>query len=148
MTKKCIICGKLFDSYLGIAKSCKGDCRKKYYNQKSKEWVKKNKERRKANWTKYNETHREEVNRRNLENYYKNKDFRLAYQKLPKNKLDNNARTRAKTVMKNAGIEKVCASCGVENNIEIHHIDFNCRNNNLLNLIYLCTTCHGKRHRK
>jgi 5-methylcytosine-specific restriction endonuclease McrA len=48
-----------------------------------------------------------------------------------------------------------CKICGNENNLVVHHKDFNGRNNlnngkkpnnSLSNLVVLCTSCHGKLH--
>ena len=40
-----------------------------------------------------------------------------------------------------------CSVCGSHQNLDIHHIDRNWRNNSLENLICLCRSCHIKTHR-
>jgi len=41
----------------------------------------------------------------------------------------------------------VCSICGKKNcNLEVHHIDFNRKNNKLTNLQVLCVSCHRKIH--
>ena len=42
----------------------------------------------------------------------------------------------------------VCNNCGFEGNTEFHHIDKNPWNNELSNIIELCTSCHHAIHRK
>ena len=101
-------------------------------------------ENRKASWRKYNHSHREIVAKKSLENYYKNKDRYIEYQKI--HRLENNARTRDKYAIKKAGIFKICVDCGTDKKIHVHHIDFDPLNNNLNNLVYLCTVCHGLKH--
>lgn len=39
-----------------------------------------------------------------------------------------------------------CVNCGVTNNLTIHHIDENPRNDVNRNLMTLCRTCHNKIH--
>lgn len=63
-------------------------------------------------------------------------------------RLENNSRTRAKYMMRKSNIPKVCSRCGSTEIIEVHHIDFNVFNNSLGNLVYLCSLCHGKCHRR
>lgn len=41
-----------------------------------------------------------------------------------------------------AGIEKKCKICGSKTNIDVHHKDGNHNNNELENLMYLCSRCH------
>lgn len=40
-----------------------------------------------------------------------------------------------------------CEKCGSINNLDIHHIDGNWKNNNLDNLMCLCRSCHTKYER-
>ena len=40
-----------------------------------------------------------------------------------------------------------CELCGNEENLDIHHIDGNWKNNNLNNLMCLCRSCHIKHER-
>lgn len=42
---------------------------------------------------------------------------------------------------------KVCAHCGTSDNIHIHHVDENWKNNGIKNLQALCNSCHVKHHR-
>ena len=152
MIKVCEICGNKFTPYRSTNRFCSKECRAKDENKRyleiHKKWVRENPEKRKKAWRKYNETHKEIINKKNRENYYRKRDYYLKYQKLEINKINNNARTRAKIVMKNADIKKECFECGSLEKIQIHHIDYKPINNDLSNLIYLCSTCHGKRHRK
>lgn len=41
----------------------------------------------------------------------------------------------------------ICIECGSKKFICVHHIDNNCRNNNLSNLKILCKSCHQKHHK-
>ena len=43
--------------------------------------------------------------------------------------------------------DKVCQDCGGKGN-GVHHIDKNRKHNDIDNLVYLCWTCHVKRHHK
>jgi len=40
----------------------------------------------------------------------------------------------------------VCAKCGTNVNVVVHHIDFDEWNNTESNLVLLCRSCHGKLH--
>lgn len=40
-----------------------------------------------------------------------------------------------------------CEICGNEKNLDVHHKDFNEKNNNINNLQVLCRSCHMKKHR-
>ena len=39
---------------------------------------------------------------------------------------------------------KQCRECGNKNNLIVHHIDYDKKNNDLMNLIVLCLKCHMK----
>jgi len=43
-----------------------------------------------------------------------------------------------------------CQSCGTMSNLEVHHQKFRSQSgeDSELNLITLCTACHGQRHRR
>ena len=43
---------------------------------------------------------------------------------------------------------KKCLRCGSKENLVIHHVDRNRRNNELTNLFVLCKSCHSLEHRK
>ena len=43
---------------------------------------------------------------------------------------------------------KYCENCSNDKNLEVHHIDGNYKNNNINNLIKLCSTCHKQYHLK
>ena len=46
------------------------------------------------------------------------------------------------------GGNKICDICGTEQNIELHHMDFNRDNNVKENIKPLCKSCHTKVHNK
>lgn len=54
----------------------------------------------------------------------------------------NNAHDKAKRQK----IPRVCVICNIGDKINVHHIDRNPFNNDLDNLVYLCSSCHGKEH--
>ena len=39
-----------------------------------------------------------------------------------------------------------CRDCGKTGRLDIHHVDFNKKNNDIENLITVCASCHTKRH--
>lgn len=43
---------------------------------------------------------------------------------------------------------KCCEKCSNKENLEVHHIDGNCKNNDINNLIKLCSECHKYYHLK
>ena len=43
-------------------------------------------------------------------------------------------------------MNKSCAICGTVNDLSIHHIDRNHKNNEKHNLMVLCQVCHGREH--
>jgi len=144
MIKICQACKARFAPYRSNNKFCSKECREKEEYRRYKKWCKENPERRLATIRKYNETHREEQKIRSKKWYEKNRENAKAYQKLFRE--NNNARTRAKTAMKN--LPKICCACGSIKNIHVHHLDFNPLNNNKRNLIFLCSICHGKAHQR
>jgi hypothetical protein len=139
-TFKCLNCGKicLVHSRHWQKKYCSKECGDKYY-------VKNNPNIRKKILRRYADTHREEQKKRSKAYYEQNRERMITYGK--EHQLENSARTRAKLIAKK-NMEKVCVECHSNGNIHVHHIDFNAFNNNLDNLIYLCSICHGKRHQK
>lgn len=40
------------------------------------------------------------------------------------------------------GKEPMCKLCGSKNKVQVHHIDCNHKNNDINNLVWLCSTCH------
>lgn len=46
------------------------------------------------------------------------------------------------------GMKEVCDHCGTKEDIIVHHIDENRRNNKRPNLQILCRTCHSTHHMK
>lgn len=58
------------------------------------------------------------------------------------------SRTNARDKMKRYKSKKICSVCNSVNKIHVHHIDFDPFNNELKNLQYLCSSCHGKVHAK
>lgn len=139
--RNCLNCNKEyipFNQFSQLQKYCGKKCADKYYAKLHP------KVRQKA-WRKYNETHREEQKIRTRKYYYENREKMLAYRK--EHQLENSARTRAKLIAKK-NMEKVCFDCHSDKNIHVHHKDFNAFNNDLSNLIYVCSICHGKRHQK
>lgn len=55
-------------------------------------------------------------------------------------------RRRASKLALNGLRKKVCEECGINKNLHLHHIDSNPSNNNLDNLMTLCSSCHGEWH--
>jgi 5-methylcytosine-specific restriction endonuclease McrA len=45
-------------------------------------------------------------------------------------------------------LEKICSVCGSIENIIVHHIDENRRNNAIENFQIMCNPCHTSHHRK
>ena len=41
-----------------------------------------------------------------------------------------------------SGAEKKCKICGKTEKLHVHHLDGNHKNNNINNLVWLCTNCH------
>jgi 5-methylcytosine-specific restriction endonuclease McrA len=41
-----------------------------------------------------------------------------------------------------------CSLCKKDKRLEVHHIDFNRKNNKLSNLTILCKSCHSKIHKR
>lgn len=127
---KCIICGTVF---IGTKKHKYCDtCRKT---------------KRKESWRKYLDTHRGQQRERVKIDYYKNKEKYIEYSKSIQT--NNNGRTRAKYFMKKLNIPKICFSCKTtEGRIDVHHKDGNPLNNDIANLVYVCSVCHGRLHRR
>ena len=61
----------------------------------------------------------------------------------PLSKIDGRSAYRKKAFKY---FKKECAFCGSIKNTEIHHIDLNRKNNDILNLIPLCNSCHKSVH--
>ena len=51
-------------------------------------------------------------------------------------------------ILDEAGVERMCAKCGLTSGICTHHIDGDHNNNLINNLQWLCMSCHGKLHRQ
>ena len=61
-----------------------------------------------------------------------------------------NSQTFYLTVVRKVIFERdnnACQRCGIRKHLLIHHLDNNDRNNNLTNLIVVCTPCHLDLHR-
>ena len=52
----------------------------------------------------------------------------------------------ANKVIAESGVLKVCSICEINTNIHVHHKDRNYKNNDISNLMYLCSSCHMKTH--
>lgn len=66
-------------------------------------------------------------------------------------KLENSATNNYRSFRDDCVNErKSCTDCGTEFSedlrFEVHHIDFNRKNNNVMNYAWLCSSCHKKRH--
>lgn len=59
----------------------------------------------------------------------------------------SNSHTTARKINELILRKEVCEQCGSEENLDIHHIDENWKNNKLENLVCLCRSCHLKEHR-
>ena len=53
---------------------------------------------------------------------------------------------RAVSCIDKSGREWVCEYCGAYNNLQVHHVDNDYKNNNINNLKILCSKCHGLEH--
>lgn len=105
-----------------------------------KKWKKKmeNKARARERSRRYDENHREERRRKWRE--YKNLNPQVY------NPGVNHAREILRTAVRYGKIEKPkeCQKCGRAGLLHGHHEDYN----KPLEVIWLCSICHGKRHRK
>lgn len=45
-------------------------------------------------------------------------------------------------ILQALGVKKECRICGSTDKIQVHHIDGNHKNNEIINLVYLCCKCH------
>jgi len=61
-------------------------------------------------------------------------------------KLETRSRTNAHDKVKRLKIPRICILCHVTEKLIVHHKDKNVFNNNIENLIILCSSCHGKEH--
>ncbi len=136
----CQYCGKEF-----VPK--KFNWRKKYCSKacNDKAYAKNNPEVRLRAWRKYNKLHREQQKERSKRYYQEHTEEVRKYQKSLRD--ENNSRTRAKLIAKKGHRNKVCVECGSIKNLHVHHVDFDPMNNELENLRYLCSICHGAKHR-
>lgn len=56
---------------------------------------------------------------------------------------------RAREILGRVGVRSdICGLCGFKRYIEMHHIDYDWRNNDLDNLEYLCRSCHSIKHNR
>lgn len=147
--KTCISCNQTYIPKSGTQKYCKpcGDLnRKEYkkkhrdenreqYNKRWKEWRKNNKEKSYKAKKKWRENNKDRDRYLNLKLYYKYHEQRKAEQ---------NARAKARSLKKKIK----CDECQSKKKLHIHHIDEDCFNNNINNLMVLCETCHFKKHGK
>jgi predicted HNH restriction endonuclease len=90
-----------------------------YYQKTKKHWIEKAREYRKTDFYKDNE-----------------KFWRLKYRY-------NLSRKRYLELIKNG-----CIICGINDIVDVHHIDGNWHNNKKLNLICLCSKCHTLLHKR
>lgn len=63
-------------------------------------------------------------------------------------KIKTNNGVKARKIAIEKGIEKKCLFCKSTEKMHIHHIDANNNNNEVKNLVYLCSPCHKKIHGK
>lgn len=65
-----------------------------------------------------------------------------------KKQTDRGARSSAQRINKKILNQDCCQLCGKTNGcLDVHHIDENCQNNSVDNLVVLCRGCHTKTHR-
>lgn len=110
--------------------------RKWYYNDRMKTKESKNK---------YN---RSEKGRACKRKYYLKNRERLIKEQLTTRRAETISRTHAHDLMKKTFPDRKCSHCGTNVRIVVHHKDRNPFNNDLVNLMYLCTSCHGKEHER
>lgn len=79
---------------------------KKKILENQREYYKNNPEKRKAAWRKYNEANKEMINEKNKANYRRKREYYLKYAHSKEQRDRNNARTRAKGVMKRESRER------------------------------------------
>ena len=54
---------------------------------------------------------------------------------------------RSNEAMREAGLDAICSTCGkTDGVIDVHHKDKNKQNNDIINLAYMCRSCHRKLH--
>lgn len=106
--------------------------------KKSKEWLANNLERRRATVKKW---------------WVENRESLLAKRKAYHARPENKERDRRNRLLRKYGNNSllalqrdnyVCRKCGSASRIAIHHIDWDKTNNELSNLITLCSKCHAK----
>jgi len=147
-TMLCIKCGKTI-LLKGHRKYCK-ECSKIVIKEKNRNWKLNNpkrvKELKRIDYLR----HKNYVNRKNKEWYYKKKN-ELGF--TPYKLIQEQKRFGGNRIKALERDNYSCQICGSTEKILVHHIDRTGRgslnhNNNLDNLITLCRRCHIKEHKK
>ncbi len=78
--------------------------------------------------------------------YYKKNKGSLIKRALTTDRAKTISRTNAHDKVRKLKIPRICVLCGVLEKLHVHHKDQNVFNNDITNLILLCSSCHGKEH--
>lgn len=154
--KNCILCSTSFQpkSKQKYCLTCKnnGAARKdilKKYNSSEKN--KKNQKRWYYSDIKKTRVIKNRFNRSEKGIISKNKYYTKNKEKIIKKNLiyykkEMNSRAKARRIYKKVNKSIICSTCRTTLKIHIHHKDKNVFNNDIKNLIALCSSCHGKEH--
>lgn len=112
-------------------------------------------EEKKDYYKRYRIEHKEELKRKRHEYYESNKDRIKAkcksyYSKNRDRVVERVGKTKYphRAVYDASGQEWICAMCGAVKNLQVHHKDQDQSNNDISNLVCLCSSCHTGLHNK
>lgn len=137
--KKCVVCGRWFDTKFEHQTSCDPECRKEFIRRYRKEWDKGEKYQKYQK--RYRQEHSEELSRKSVvrvRNWREKNKRKYLIQ-------TNGNKCGGKWVDVMQYYEWKCAECDESAQL-VHHIDKNSANNSKKNLIALCRACHCKEH--
>jgi len=141
--KQCEFCGIKFQSIR--RKTCSNTCKGKLQYQKRKKYCQ-------QWWKKYYLKHKKELNRKSRFWYHNNKTQALQINKKATLKYKNKTRFDGKRQEILEAHNNKCDFCEKIKKLHIHHIDgqsyWNSKkaNNDIKNLMVLCSSCHKKLH--